>query len=244
MSCGHSKLLLEVKELTKRFGGLVALKDFDLQVAEGEILGLIGPNGAGKTTFFNIVAGVYSPDAGEIWFNGLNIVGSKPWKICRLGIARTFQIVRPFREMTVFENVMVGASFGADRSDVMNNALTAIKIVGLSGKEDVPAGRLTLADQRRLEIARALATKPKLLLLDEVMAGLNPTETQQAMLLIDKIRKIGVTIVMIEHVMQAVMNISDRIVVLDHGEKIAEGKPQDISRDQRVIKAYLGEEYA
>ncbi len=146
--------------------------------------------------------------------------------------------------MTVFENVMVGASFGADRSDVMNNALTAIKIVGLSGKEDVPAGRLTLADQRRLEIARALATKPKLLLLDEVMAGLNPTETQQAMLLIDKIRKIGVTIVMIEHVMQAVMNISDRIVVLDHGEKIAEGKPQDISRDQRVIKAYLGEEYA
>ncbi|MEM2883782.1 MAG: ABC transporter ATP-binding protein [Nitrososphaerales archaeon] len=237
-------MLLEVKELTKRFGGLVALKDFDLQVAEGEILGLIGPNGAGKTTFFNIVAGVYSPDAGEIWFNGLNIVGSKPWKICRLGIARTFQIVRPFREMTVFENVMVGASFGADRSDVMNNALTAIKIVGLSGKEDVPAGRLTLADQRRLEIARALATKPKLLLLDEVMAGLNPTETQQAMLLIDKIRKIGVTIVMIEHVMQAVMNISDRIVVLDHGEKIAEGKPQDISRDQRVIKAYLGEEYA
>lgn len=238
-------VILEGKGVTKYFGGLAAVHNVDFQVQEGEIFGLIGPNGAGKTTLFRTIAGIYAPTSGRIFFQGQEITGLKPYVICRLGITTTHQVVRPFLEMTVLENVMVGASFGrgwvsGETRDVRREAMRVLEFTGLAPKASVLAGNLTLPDRKRLEIARALATRPAVLLLDEVIAGLNPTETVQTMQLIREIRNQGITVVMVEHVMQAVMGISDRIMVLNYGEKIAEGSPQEVATNPQVIAAYLG----
>ncbi|MFQ6080444.1 MAG: ABC transporter ATP-binding protein [Candidatus Bathyarchaeia archaeon] len=242
------QLLLEGAKVTKYFGGLAAVKDVDFFIKEGDIVGLIGPNGAGKTTLFNVISGVYRPTSGIIKFNGRDITKLKRHEICRLGIGRTYQIVRPFLNMTVLENVMVGSAFGKDRSvslgDVRQEALSHLEFVGLLDKKDIPAKNTTLADRKMIEIARALATNPRILLLDEVVAGLNPTETSQAMELIRKIRdELGVTVFWVEHVMKAVMGLAERIIVLHHGELIAEGTPRKIASEKRVIDAYLGETY-
>ncbi|MGB9699796.1 MAG: ABC transporter ATP-binding protein [Thermodesulfobacteriota bacterium] len=237
-------MLLEIKNLSKRFGGLQAINDLTLQVQEGEILGLIGPNGAGKTTLFNLISGVFSPDAGEIWFQGENITRLKPYQICKKGICRTFQIAQPFREMSILKNIMIGAFVHSPEvNKVEKEAEEILDFVGLGGKKEMLAKELTIIDQRRLEVARALATKPKLLLLDETMAGLNPKECDEAVLLIKKIREKGVTLIVVEHVMRAIMSLSERIIVLDYGAKIAEGEPEKIRHDEKVIRAYLGEEY-
>lgn len=236
--------LLEVRNLTKRFGGLVANHRINLNINEGEIVGLIGPNGAGKTTLFNCIAGYYRPEEGSVHFMGRNITGYPPERVCKEGIARTFQLVKIFKDMTVLENVMVGAFVRAKTTrEAREHAEEVLEFVGLADKQDALAGSLTIADKKRLEMARALATKPKLLMLDEVMAGLNPSEISEAVNLILKIRERGITLFLVEHVMAAIMPISDRIIVLDSGEKIAEGLPQEIASNERVIKAYLGERY-
>lgn len=238
--------LIEAKGITKSFGGLTAVKRVDFHLEEGEIVGLIGPNGAGKTTLFNIISGVYSPDEGSLLFNGISLLSLKPFEICRMGIGRTFQIVRPFLKMTCLENVLVGIIGRQDkhvnRREKAEEAKSHLKFVGLAGREAVLANDLTLMDKKRLEMARALATRPKVLLLDEILAGLNPSEILQALELIEIIRsRLKVTILWIEHVMGAIMKASDRIIVLDQGEKIREGKPEEIVSDPRVIEAYLGE---
>ena len=236
--------LLEARGLSRSFGGLQAVAGLDLTVGRGEMLGLIGPNGAGKTTVFNLLAGFLVPDAGEILLDGRSIVGLAPHAICRLGLARTFQIVRPFRRMTVLENVRVGALARHPRaSEALARARDVVAKVGLGPRERVPAGALTLADRKRLELARALATGPALLLLDEVMAGLNPTEIETIIGLVRSIHESGVSILLIEHNMRAVMALSQRIVVLSFGELIAEGAPVDIANHPKVVEAYLGEEY-
>jgi len=236
--------LLEVRNLTKRFGGLVANHRINLDINEGEIVGLIGPNGAGKTTLFNCIAGYYKPDEGTVRFMGKDITGHPPERVCKEGIARTFQLVKIFKDMTVLENVMVGALARARNTrEARELAMEILEFVGEADKKDVLAGSLTIADKKRLEMARALATKPKLLMLDEVMAGLNPAEVSEAVDLILKIREQGITVFLVEHVMAAIMPISDRIIVLDSGEKIAEGLPEEIASNERVIKAYLGERY-
>ena len=236
--------LLEARGLSRSFGGLQAVAGLDLTVGRGEMLGLIGPNGAGKTTVFNLLAGFLVPDAGEILLDGRSIVGLAPHAICRLGLARTFQIVRPFRRMTVLENVRVGALARHPRaSEALARARDVVAKVGLGPRERVPAGALTLADRKRLELARALATGPALLLLDEVMAGLNPTEIETIIGLVRSIHESGVSILLIEHNMRAVMALSQRIVVLSFGERIAEGAPAEIANHPRVVEAYLGEEY-
>ena len=236
--------LLEARGLSRSFGGLQAVAGLDLTVGRGEMLGLIGPNGAGKTTVFNLLAGFLVPDAGEILLDGRSIVGLAPHAICRLGLARTFQIVRPFRRMTVLENVRVGALARHPRaSEALARARDVVAKVGLGPRERVPAGALTLADRKRLELARALATGPALLLLDEVMAGLNPTEIKTIIGLVRSIHESGVSILLIEHNMRAVMALSQRIVVLSFGERIAEGAPVDIANHPKVVEAYLGEEY-
>jgi branched-chain amino acid transport system ATP-binding protein len=236
---------LEVRNVTKRFAGLEALKDVSLNVGKGEILGLIGPNGAGKTTLFNIISGLYTPDHGNIIFEGEDITGLKPNEVCKRGICRTFQIVKPFTKMSVLGNVVVGALLRNSKpAEAMGEAERLLTLTGLIHKKDVPAGSLTLAERKRLELTRALATKPKMLLLDEVAAGLNPAEIDNIISLLRQIRDDGVTLFVVEHVMKAIMSVSDRVVVLSHGEKIAEGTPSEVSRDERVIQAYLGEEYS
>lgn len=237
--------MVEGRGVTKTFGGLAAVYDVDFQINEGEILGLIGPNGAGKTTLFNLISGTYALTAGSTWFRGEDISRLKPNQICKRGIARTFQLVKLFGNMTVFENVYLGSLFGISRKIDKSNAIRAsmelLDFVGLSAVAATPAKELTLVNQKRLEVARGLATQPELLLLDELMAGLNPSEVAHAMELITRIRDKGMTIFMIEHVMKAMMRICDRIIVLDHGAKIAEGTPQEIAVNRKVVEVYLGE---
>jgi branched-chain amino acid transport system ATP-binding protein len=243
------EVLLEVRGVGKRFGGLAALENIDLTIRRGEILGVIGPNGAGKTTFVNCITGLGKPTRGTIHFKGVDITPLPSFRIGRLGIARTFQVVKPFKQLTVIDNVAVGAMFGAggkDRSTAQARAraLQVLEQVGLQHRKGDKASDLTIPDLKRLELAKALAMDPQLLLLDEVMAGLNPVEIERAMELIRGINRSGVTLLVIEHVMKAIMGISDRLVVLHFGKKIAEGNPQQIIEMPEVVQAYLGERFA
>ncbi|HMN74357.1 MAG TPA: ABC transporter ATP-binding protein [Rhodoblastus sp.] len=236
--------LLEVRDLTQRFGGLVANADVSIEVNKGEILGLIGPNGAGKSTLFNAIAGVRKPTQGRILFEGRDVTDLGAPERCALGIARTFQVVKSFETMSVVENVMVGAfQRTSSSSQAREKARGVLDFAGLGARENAMAQELTPPEKRRLEVARALATEPKLLLLDEAMTGLTPAEARQGVELVRSIRGQGVTIVMVEHVMEIVMPLVDRAVVLDLGRVIAQGKPADIVRDERVITAYLGERH-
>jgi branched-chain amino acid transport system ATP-binding protein len=236
--------ILDVKGLTKDFGGLRAVDSLNLDIKKGQILGLIGPNGAGKSTVFNCIAGVYPATEGEIFFDGSRVNNVKPWNLCRRGLARTFQIVKPFSSKTVLYNVMVGsyATIGK-KPAAEKKAVEILEFLNLDDKRDMKAGNLTIADRKRLEIARALATEPKLLLLDEVMAGLRPTEVDEMVGVIRKLRDNGMTIFIIEHIMRAIMALSDWIVVIHFGRKISEGTPTQVASDEKVIKAYLGDDY-
>ena len=235
---------LIIRNLSKRFGGLRAVQDLSFSVKENETVALIGPNGAGKTTSFNLVTGFYRPDSGSVSAFGREIVGLRPHEVCAHGMARTFQVAKPFGGMTVLANVMTGAFLRDKTPDGARvRAREAIEFVGLTAKEHTPARDLTTIDQRRLEMARALATDPRILLLDEVMAGLNPAEIDQAVALVGKLSKRGLTIVIVEHVMRAIMAVARHIVVLDHGQKIAEGSPNEIVANPEVIRAYLGTGY-
>jgi branched-chain amino acid transport system ATP-binding protein len=238
------KPLLSLKQLTKEFGGLTAVHEVSLDLNAGEILGLIGPNGAGKTTLFNMISGSFLPTSGRIYFHDEDITDRPPHKICRMGIARTFQIVKPFARLSVVDNVMVGAFLRMRQArPAEEKAREVVDFVGLRPYADRPAQTLTTAGRKRLELARALATDPQLLLLDEVMAGLTPTESRAIVELIHKIREAEVTILVIEHVMKAIMSLSDRVAVLHHGELIAIDTPVSIASDERVVEAYLGEEF-
>ena len=244
--CSHKEtgLLLNLENVSKAFKGLMAVNSVSTHVAEGEILGLIGPNGAGKTTLFNLITGVYPPTEGKIFFEDKDITSTPPHSRCWLGIARTFQLVRPLPELSVLDNAAIGRVYGRDptksRSRAEKESIEFLEIVGLARRADEKAKGLTLVDRKRLELARALAAKPKLLLLDELLAGLNPSEVLTSMELIKSIRDTGIAIIMVEHLVKAVFGIADRIVVLSAGELIAEGTPAVVSCDQNVIDAYLG----
>jgi branched-chain amino acid transport system ATP-binding protein len=234
--------MLEVKGLTKRFGGLLAVSDASLSVAAGDIVALIGPNGAGKTTLFAMISGFVAPDSGSVRFADRDITGTPPHEICRLGLARTFQIAQPFGRLSVRENIAVGAHLRiADRQEALRRAEAVARQLGMDSLLDRPAAALTVAGRKRLEVARALATNPRLLLLDEVMAGLNPTELAEIVPVLRSIRDAGVTIVLIEHVMQAVVSLAERVYVLNQGRMIAEGPPAEIATMSAVVEAYLGQ---
>jgi branched-chain amino acid transport system ATP-binding protein len=226
------------------FGGLVALKDVSLALSQGQIKSIIGPNGAGKTTLFNIISGFMAPWEGEIRFNNQSITGQPPEKIAHAGVARTFQVVKPFSNLTALENVLVGAlNAHAHLRKAREEAMGILDYIGMADKAEWPARKLTLEDLKRLELGRALAIRPKLLLLDEVMAGLNPSEVEEFIALIRRIRNDGVTVLLIEHIMHAILSLSDEVLVLNHGEKIYEGDTQGVVKDRKVVEAYLGEEY-
>ncbi|HMK35170.1 MAG TPA: ABC transporter ATP-binding protein [Desulfomonilaceae bacterium] len=234
--------VLECKNICKNFGALVALEMVTFSLRDGEILGMIGPNGAGKTTLFNCIVGLHAPDEGEVIFCGSPITGMRPHKICRLGLSKTSQIMEPFRAMTVFENVMVGALHGGQMNmrDARVTTEEVLEFVGLAEQRNKASASISVPARRRLELARVLATKAKILLLDENMAGLNPHEIDEALELLRKIRQSGKSLIVVEHIMRAVMGISDRIVVLSYGAKIAEGSPAEIVRNDQVIQAYFG----
>jgi branched-chain amino acid transport system ATP-binding protein len=238
--------ILEGQGVTKYFGGLAAVSNVDFHIDQGEIMGLIGPNGAGKTTLFNLISAALPLKSGEIRFKGQKLNGLKPHQVCKMGIARTFQDIKIFANMPVFQNVLVGAFFGSSNrvsaADATRETSQALEFVGLSAMSAAPIKDLTLVNQKRIEVARALATKPELLLLDELMAGLNSTEISEAMELVTRIRDKGITIFMVEHVMKAIMGVCRRIMVLHHGEKIAEGTCNEIACNKTVIDVYLGEE--
>lgn len=234
--------LLEVNGITKRFGGLIAVNDLSLSVDKGQILGLIGPNGAGKTTAFNMVSGFYKPDEGEVFFNGREINGLRPDQVCKLGLTRTFQVVKPFPQLSVRDNVMVGAyNRTNNRREARQKAGEIIEFLGMQEMSEMTAGSLSVAHRKRLEVAKALATDPKIILLDEAMAGLRPIETDAMIELVRQISEQGIALLLVEHVMRVIMSLADRIVVIHHGEKIAEGEPRQIVQDKAVIDAYLGE---
>ena len=240
--------VLETQGLSRRFGGLQAVSDVSFSVPEGQVLGVIGPNGAGKSTFINLVTGHIKPTEGRVLIDGKDLTGARPWVIAHARVARTFQIVKPFRGMSVRENVAVGVLYGPQGTNIMSHALKAadevLEEVGLAGLGDRPPGELSVADARRLEFAKALALRPRLLLLDEVMAGLRHTEIEPSLELIRSLKARGVTIIVVEHVMKAILAVSDQVLVLHQGQVLTSGDPQEVLRDPRVIEAYLGHRYA
>jgi branched-chain amino acid transport system ATP-binding protein len=242
-----SEPVLETRGLTRRFGGLNAVSDVSFSVGEGTVLGVIGPNGAGKSTLINLITGHVRPSAGSVLIGGRDMTGHRPWAIARARVSRTFQIVKPFRDLTVRENVAIGSMFGAERAGSARQAIAeadaVIDRVGLTSK-DVRPGELSVADARRLELAKALAMHPRVLLLDEVMAGLRPGEIDAALELIHSLRREGMTILVVEHVMRAIMSVSDTVLVLHEGKELVRGEPEEVVNDPRVIEAYLGEAYA